>query len=310
MPKNVRALGAAALAPGELNFVSPGAHSSTADVIRYSLAASVEMLLRSDAPLRLNMDPETVHQARVATRKLRSDLRTFKTLLGDTWASALRRKIKWLSKEFGRVRDADVLLSRLRQRAAQLAEQDAHAAEAVIQTFVQECETARRSLAQLLKQQRYVALLDELVHAAAEPRVEQLAGEPAIDVLPRLVEKPWRKLNKAVLELGDDPDDDRLHQVRIKAKHCRYAAEAVIPVIGKPAEKFARKVQRLQKILGELHDAGVLGQRLHKIDGAREEIFIAGELAAMEARAAGKARASWRKAWEKASKKSMRSWMG
>jgi CHAD domain-containing protein len=274
-----------------------------------SLAASVEMLLRSDAPLRLNMDPETVHQARVATRKLRSDLRTFRSLLSEQWTNALRAKIKWLAKEFGAVRDADVLLARLRSNAAQLSDQDAKAADAVIETFAGECERARQSLAKLLKEERYVALLDELVNAATDPRIEPLATAPATDVLPRLVEKPWRKLNRAVLALGENPDDDQLHRVRIKAKHCRYAAEAVIPVLGKSAARFARRVQRLQSVLGDLHDAGVAARRLHKIDGAREEIFIAGELAAMEARAARKARGGWRKAWDKASKRSLRSWM-
>ncbi len=309
-PKNIRALGPAALAPSELDVGSPNAHSSAAEVIRWSLAASVEMLLRCDAPLRMAMDAETVHKARVATRKLRSDLRTFMPLLREEWARELRAKLKWLAGEFGTVRDADVLLGRLRQRAAQLPEPDARIAESVIAIFARQCAAARRALAKMVREQRYVELLNELVDAAADPRLERLASEQAVDALPALVEKPWRKLCKAVEELGDAPADASLHRVRIKAKRCRYAAEAVVPIGGKSVTRFARRVQRLQKVLGELHDAVVAEKRLHEIAGDREKVFAAGALAAMESIAAQKARSSWRKAWRKASKKSLRSWMG
>jgi len=64
--KAVRALGAAAQAPTELQRTTVSQESSAGDVIRNALAASVEQLLRHDAPLRLNMDPEVVHKARVA----------------------------------------------------------------------------------------------------------------------------------------------------------------------------------------------------------------------------------------------------
>ena len=40
----------------------------------------------------------------------------------------------------------------------------------------------------------------------------------------------------------DDPPDDELHEVRIRAKRCRYAAEAVAPAFGKAAQRFAKAV--------------------------------------------------------------------
>ena len=128
-------------------------------------------------------------------------------------------------------------------------------------------------------------------------------------MLPQLVEVPWKKLCKAIAQLHDNAQDEQLHRVRIKAKRCRYAAEAIVPVGGKPIARFARRVQRLQRILGELHDAVVVEQRLREIKGDREEMFAAGTLAALESLAADEARSSWRKAWKKASKKSLRAWM-
>lgn len=308
-PKSVRALGAPALTPPELYCARPSGQSPAADVIRYALASSVEMLMRADAPLRLNMDPEAVHQARVATRKLRSDLRTFGPLLREEWVRSLRGKIKWFTDELGAVRDADVLVGRLRRWAARLSAKNVRAVEAVIERFAKESHAARAELAGVLREKRYLELLNELVDAAADPRVEQPASEPAIDVLPRLVEVPWKKLCKAITALNNKAGDEQLHRVRIKAKRCRYAAEAIVPVGGKPIVRFARRVQRFQRILGELHDAVVAEQRLREIKGDREDIFAAGTLAAMESLAADEARSSWRKAWKKASKKSLRSWM-
>lgn len=308
-PKSVRALGEAARTPSELQCPEPTTQSAAALVVRCALASSVERLLRHDAALRLTMDPEVVHQARVATRRLRSDLRSFLPLLHGDWARSLRDRVKWLADELGCVRDADVLVARLRHDAAQLPEEDTSAAEAVVDRFAAQSTAARQELRKVLREQRYVALLDELVEAVAEPKLAPLANARAEDALPPLVQELWKKLCKAVVELDDEADDEKLHAVRIKAKRCRYAAEAIAPVGGKQAARFARRVARLQKILGDLRDAVVAEQRLRQIKGDPEEVFVAGGLAAMEAQAAAESRSSWRKAWKKASKKSLRSWM-
>jgi CHAD domain-containing protein len=308
-PKNLRAIGAGALAPPELYCERPSAHSTAAEVVRYSLCSSVEQLLRCDAPLRLTMDAEAVHKARVATRKLRSDLRTYMPLLDEAWTRALRNDVKWLADELGAVRDADVLLERLRGRATRLPLEDQKAADAVIAIFDKECSAARDRLAKLLRQKRYLDLLDELVTAAAEPRFAAKASEPALDVLPSLVRRRWKQLCKAVDGLSDPPGDDQLHQVRIKAKKCRYAAEAAGPVGGKPVARFAKRVAKLQTILGDLHDAVVAEQRLREVRDGHALVFAAGAMASMEARVAEEARASWKKAWKKAAKKSLRTWL-
>jgi len=89
IPKNVLAIGDDAAEP-ELAAPEIGPDSTAGDVVRAAFAKSVELFIRCDAKLRLSDDAETVHHARVAIRRLRSDLRTFQPLLEQQWASALR----------------------------------------------------------------------------------------------------------------------------------------------------------------------------------------------------------------------------
>jgi 8-oxo-dGTP pyrophosphatase MutT (NUDIX family) len=119
---------------------------------------------------------------------------------------------------------------------------------------------------------------------------------PAKDVLPGLVRQPLRALTRQVKALGDGGSEDELHQVRIRAKRARYAAEAVAPVLGKRARAVARAAASLQETLGEHQDAIVAERWLRAwVQGSRSvpAAFTAGELAGLERAAAADARARW-----------------
>ncbi len=82
--------------------VSDLAHDATAgEVVRHAIALSAIRLILHDPVVRLDVDPEGVHQARVATRRLRSDLRTFRSLLASDFASSLRDELGWLAASPG-----------------------------------------------------------------------------------------------------------------------------------------------------------------------------------------------------------------
>src|SRR5436305_14018460 len=80
-PKLVHALGPRAAGSPEVPPVRLHPGSQAGDAVRAALAAGVSRLLRHDPGVRVGDDPEDVHQARVATRRLRADLRTFRGLL-------------------------------------------------------------------------------------------------------------------------------------------------------------------------------------------------------------------------------------
>ena len=195
--------------------------STIADVVQAAITTSVARLLENDPGVRLGRDPEAVHQARVATRRLRSHLRTFRSLLDPEWTNTLREELRWLGAELGAVRDAEVLLERLHTRVESLDAVDDQAAADLLTGLTDQRAAARAELLAGLRAPRYVDLLDRLVDAAHRPRLLLRVAaddETDADVLRGLVLIPWRHLRRAVEALPDDPPDPALHEIRIRGK--------------------------------------------------------------------------------------------
>lgn len=122
-PKHVRALGATAQADPDL--VAPAGltvEPSAGDVVTEAVRKEIRRLLAHDPLVRLRAPAAgghtAVHQMRVACRRLRSDLRTFKPLIRKTWSRPLRTELRWLAGVLGAARDAEVLRERLRRTAS------------------------------------------------------------------------------------------------------------------------------------------------------------------------------------------------
>jgi CHAD domain-containing protein len=307
-PKLVRALGDTALAPPEVAVESLNGAASAGAVVRRAIAASVARLLRHDPGVRLGGEPEDVHQARVATRRLRSDLRTFAPLVDAAWASSLSEELRWLAAELGSVRDAEVLADRLQATAARLPAGDVEAGRHVADRLVAGVASSREGLLAALRGPRYVALLDRLVEAAHSPQLTAEADGPARRVLPVLVALPWSRLWRDGRRLDATSPDAELHALRIRAKRVRYAAEAVAPVMGQRATRFATAVTRLQTVLGEHQDAVIAAAWLRENGPDSGHPFAAGQLWALERAAAEEARQQFPAAWRAATDRHLRSW--
>jgi inorganic triphosphatase YgiF len=83
-PKYLRALGGRDRTLGP-EVVEPevDSGSSVETLLRHDLASGTLRLFRHEAGVRIGEDPEAVHQARVASRRIRSTLRTFSSLLDE-----------------------------------------------------------------------------------------------------------------------------------------------------------------------------------------------------------------------------------
>ncbi|MGH9245631.1 MAG: CHAD domain-containing protein [Acidimicrobiales bacterium] len=312
-PKLARGLGPAATAPAELDFDADETPTSVGAVVRTALAGSVRRIVDHDPIIRLDLDPEGVHQVRVGTRRLRADLRTFRPVLDREWADGVRDELRWLGRALGEVRDRDVLLLRLRDHVSRLAEVDREPGERLLRRLAVERDDARERLLRALTGRRYRELLDGLVDAVDEPRFATDAdpdGDPA-DLMPALVSRPWRKVRKRVRRLGDAPRDEELHRVRVLAKRARYAAEAVAPVAGRPAEKLASALAKVQDELGEVNDAVVAEAWLREAanDASTSETFVAGLLATRHRFDGDRHRQRWPRRWSTADRRKWTVWL-
>lgn len=254
--KAVSALGPAAKgAPDvvEAESVSPDDHAG--DAVHAHLLTHVRRFLLQDTRVRRDL-PDSVHQMRVAARRLRSGLRVFSPLVDPDWSRHLRDELGWAASELGLSRDSEVLLARLDAHADELGEQDAARIHSHVDPLMQtKVEAGRAEALEAMRSERHLALLDALVDAAANPQLTEAATAPARDALPPLFDKSWRKLAREVKALTLDGPADEWHETRITAKRARYAAEALVPVFGAPAKGLATSLSNVTEQLGEHQDA-------------------------------------------------------
>ncbi|HLI44473.1 MAG TPA: CHAD domain-containing protein [Acidimicrobiales bacterium] len=226
---------------------------NTLAVLSAAISEDLARLRRSEPIVLEGIDPEGIHQARVACRRLRSRLRTFAPALRPNKAERLAAELGWLGRRLGAVRDLDVLADRLRLDLEGLAGPLATAVLRRCRTDRQEAfDAARRALAG----GRYLRLVAALGEAAAAPPLRRrAAGLPAAAVLLPELRRHWDDLEHEVVVLPPGPSDPQLHHVRILAKRARYAAEAASFLGSAEIERLAGRLAKLQKVLGELNDA-------------------------------------------------------
>jgi triphosphatase len=203
-------------------------------------------------------DPEAIHQARVATRRLRAALRVFKGAL-PAEAEPVKDELTWIARQLGAVRDLDVQIERLQTNAAQL-----DVAEAVVPHAVwlgTQRQQALSACAEALESARFASLgrnLEELTPGSLDE------DEPVKEYAPRTLRQVAKKLRKRADALDRRSPDADFHQVRIRAKRLRYTCEFFEPLYDKSARKLIDACTDLQDLLGDQQDGIVATRRIHE----------------------------------------------
>jgi CHAD domain-containing protein len=292
--------------------------SPAADVVQARLQEQVAEFKYRDPLVRHNA-PDAVHKMRVAMRRLRSALATFRPLLDREQTEPLREELKWIAGVLGAARDAEVMHERLTDLVA---EQPVELVIGPVKRGIDlELRTAYRTAhersVEAMQSQRYFALVDRLDALVADPPWTPKASETVESVLPGRVAKDYRRLRRRVAAADKASDqatrNERLHEVRKAAKRVRYAAETMVPVYGRPATRFAKAAKRVQSILGDQHDAVVAQAELRQI-GVRtyldgENAYTYGLLQGVEQANAVALDAKYRQASKRASRRNLRRWL-
>jgi CHAD domain-containing protein len=255
-----------------------------------------EKILEHDPGVRRDV-PDSVHQMRVATRRLRSTLRTFGKVLDPAVTDAVAAELKWLAGELGLDRDQEVLAERLTTALDGLPPALVHGPVRKRLTSWASVRhgSARGRLLGILDSARYLALLDNLDALLADPPLRKNASGKPAKVLAKAVRKDLAKVSRLVTEALDLPPgeerDVAVHEARKKGKRTRYAAEAAVPALGGPARSLAKSMKSLTKLLGEHQDSVMARHTLRELSAvahaAGENAFTYGLLHGREeARAA------------------------
>jgi len=252
-----------------------------------------ERLLAHDPGTRLGVDPEDLHQMRVATRRSRAFLRTARPILAGDWAEPLRAELRWLGTALGRARDLDVLVEHLRSETT-LLKGDEREAGGLLGSLEAERRMARHEAVAALAEDRYFELLDALERGAVSARTD--AAESS---LAELWWREFRRCRRAFEGLSRTSKDSELHAARIRVKRARYAAELAAPELGGPGERFVAKAKRLQDVLGEHQDAVVAQARIERWPAEGGSERTAEKLRRRERQRREETRAAWPKAWKK-----------
>lgn len=242
---------------------------------QFAVIVTQDLRVRRDAP-------DSVHQLRIAARRLRSVLRVYKRLLPGT--AHLRSELQWLGRQLAPARDLEVQERHFRAAIEALpvelvvgpvsARLDKH--------FGPARAAAYREVLKTLGDKRYRRLLDAVDRLLADPPQTGRAGRTAAKELPKHARKARKRMKRR------HSSGASLHQVRKAAKRYRYGLE-----VAAPGSKARKRTKALTKVLGE-HQDGVVAQPVLRELGmvahaAGENGFTFGLLHEREARRIEKA---------------------
>lgn len=281
--KLARALGPLEPGPGRRR---RGSRRTAGDVLLGYLADQAAAIRVQDPRVRRDL-PDAVHQMRVATRRLRSTLATYDSLVDPDRTRELRADLKWLGGVLGVARDLEVLREGITAAvAAQPVELVLGPVQArVDRYFAPRQADAHTDVRSALDSSRYLGMLDALVDLVDRPPFRPRAAHPAhpelIDALARASRRVHRRVRAAAAASGR-ARDLALHETRKAAKQLRYAAEVAEPVLGKATSRLVGRCTDFQDFLGAHQDAVVIAPVLRELGlaarAARENGFTFGLL--------------------------------
>jgi CHAD domain-containing protein len=249
---------------------SKGEKSSTAGaVVGQYLREHAERWRLREADVRAG-EPDGIHQLRVESRRLRTTLAVYRRLLDEERARALQDELRWLGTVLSPARDLEVVEGHLQEAlGAEPRSLTAGPVRMLPKRRLREAaDPAREAALAVLDDARYLELRTAVDEFVADPPWTPKADRPAKKQLPKLLGKPWRRIQRRVeaASVAAPRDHDAaLHEVRKAAKRLRYACDVAAPALGSDVKRISRKAENVQDVLGHHQDMVVLRQWLRRL---------------------------------------------
>ncbi|MFY9922032.1 MAG: CYTH and CHAD domain-containing protein [Mycobacterium sp.] len=252
-----------------------------ADPIHRAVAEQVDQMVEWDRAVRADVY-DSVHQMRVATRKIRSLLQSSEGAFGISDDAWVLDELRQLASVLGVARDAEVLAERYERALDDLPEDLVRGPirKRLVDGAKRRYKTGLRRSLFAMRSERYFRLLDALDGlVAAEPPTKEARDEEATVT----IDSAYKRVRKAAKRAAGAVDEDRdeaLHRIRKGAKRLRYTAAAT------GANKVSDRAKDIQSLLGDHQDSVVsrthLSQQAVAAHAAGEDTFTYGLLYAQE----------------------------
>jgi len=195
---------------------------------------------------------EPLHQMRVAARRLRAAVELFAATLHGSRVRVLRRDLRWVGQVAGAVRECDMTAALIKERSVRLDEAMVAALEPVYDRLTAMREAACHDLAAMVGTRRYRILGERLANPLLRrSRPGATVGEYA----PKMIEPIAHKARKAGKRIAIGAPPEVFHTLRKRLKRLRYGLEMLSASGGKHHRKAVAKLEEMQELLGQQHDA-------------------------------------------------------
>ena len=282
-----------------------GGDVSVSDGLTAIISHLLDVLLYWTDTFRAQRDPEAIHQARVATRRLRSALSIYKPAAPCAELVDAASAVKHCAATLGAARDWDVFLAGAGAGLARTSGRDPRIL-LLLRAAARRRDTAYAALLEYLDGPLFRQL--ELTLGVATALRPWDTSSPAdIDTPLQALTAPFAvtvltKRLKRVRQRGREIEtlpDEELHELRKDCKRLRYAAEFFAPAFSaKHTKPFLRRLSALQEELGALNDTAASAQLMAQL-GRAGRGYAGGVVDGMAAASSLPARAGIFKSWKR-----------
>ncbi|MET0326184.1 MAG: CHAD domain-containing protein [Ilumatobacteraceae bacterium] len=219
-----------------------------------------------------DIDPEFLHDFRVAVRRTRSVLGHAKHVLPADVLDWSRDGFRALGQVTGPARDLDVYVLEWDRYVAALAPETVAALDPVRRQLEADRDAAHGELAAALRSSATTDLLERWRSWLAEPPAATEGGphgeRPVGAVVTRRIVKAQDRLLQQGRAITPETPADDVHELRKDAKKLRYLLECFGGLL-RPGERkaFVKRLKELQDNLGEHQDAAVHVEQLREVAG-------------------------------------------
>jgi CHAD domain-containing protein len=272
-PLVLEALAAAGRRPGDYSskldyHLDPGGR---ADAVAKEIQLGLLDTIEANVPgAKANLDPEFLHDLRVATRRTRSALTQIKGVFAPDVVATFKERFAWLQQVTGPVRDLDVYLLAFETYRDDLPPSLRPHLNPLRDFLLAHYEEEQQALMQKLESTRFKQLLRDWRAFLEAPVPERSALPSAMRRSKDLADERIWRLCRRVLKEGraitaqSAPED--LHEVRKSSKKLRYLVEFFASLYPqKDTRKLVKQLKVLLDNLGGFQDLTVQAIHLREI---------------------------------------------